>query len=532
MADVSKTQTRMQRSDRPVGRRASILPQRRNQEQVRTQNFGDMRSARIGDVGGAEALMRISQQVLGAGRDFQRLDQARYAEKAQAEAAQGALDASNGTIDEARAAESEAYNNSVRLGQVRKRLAGVTPKVEGAVAEALAAGEGKSLEEREALINDAVNAEFEVVLIDEEGNVLDFGTAQANVYAGNKLMSVRAQVSEDGYRKARLQMDEESIESAANAVVEAVLDGEEVTAGLFNAHLTPTADRDAARLQAFRSLETLAVADPERAAPALQKLLADIEAGNGSDFFDASDEVTVLALSEKADNALEIAREKVRKERYETNTESMFDQLIAGKLTRQNILEIREADGISARTARMFTEALETEERQRRAEARARQAAANDAERTRLARLSVNRGMEVTWQRLRLAAGNDTTDIEQLGAIQRSYEDRGMPLGSSELMQLYGAIQEGNRVRQQEPEYVSFAAQLTKDFGGGGVIEQSPEQKFDEARALSVFNREFRKTGDAGSAYNAAVRETSRPKREFNDISDDELNAEIDRLTR
>lgn len=490
MSDVSKTETRVQRRDRPVGRRASILPQRRNQEQVRTQNFGDMRSARRGDVGGAEALLRVSDKVLRAGRDYQKLDNLRWEENERELSQQGSVDVATGEVDEALAAENASYNRAVRMGQVRQALAGVLPKTKGAVDEAIAGSKGMTLEERLAAVDAAIDQTFEGTLLDEEGNVMNFGTAEATVYAANKLQTVRAQVAEDGYTRARAAMDDESIDNFANYVGEALLDGEVIDVATMDAILTPTADRDAAKAAALGSIQTYAKANPEEGVPALEGFLEDIANGEGGDLFDAQDEIAIQAILTDAMDAREQRRDEARNKRYAASAEELFDFYNAGEMTPQMIREYRDSDRISGRFARTMLSSLEADERSKRAEARAIASAARERDRHRMLQQEQIRNRQFTWDLIRASSGNSITDIGGVSDIAKGYEMQGLTLDPGQIMQLSRAAEQGAQRKREQPDYVRYSDQISEQMGVSGAFadQASPEQKFKAATALQTFD--------------------------------------------
>lgn len=490
MPELSKVQQRTPTRDRPLGRRRAILPERRNQEPNRTEILGDMRSARRGDVGGAEALLNLSRQVNQAGRQFQEYHEEKRLEKERELSQQGVIDEASGNIDE-ELLKNASYNRAVRLGQARKAVAGVLPEVNGAVKEALNKMDGMSFEERQALLEDTVENVFAGRLLDEEGNVTDFGTAEATVYAANKLTAVRAQVLEQGLESIRTEMDEESIDVAANYVAEAVLDNEVVDWEAAEAHLTAGADREVFKQRVFLTLEKTALADPETSVPMVEKLLADMEEGDGVGLFDEQDQVTLTAILARTEEARDVDREQARQKRYEASAEELFDLYNDGKLNKATIREYRDDDRISGRFARTLFNSLETDERQRRADARAAQAQANDNERLRLQKITARRDRDFAWTVIRARTGAGITSPGGVSDIARGFELRGeeWSLGAGQISTLFSAAQEGAKVRREKPDYVRYSTQLAEDFGMGGGFEDqaTPEQKFKAGQALESF---------------------------------------------
>lgn len=533
MADLSKAETRTPTRDQKLSRRDSILPVRRNQEQVRTEMSGTMRTARRGDVGGAEALLDVSRKVLGAAKDFQQLDNVRWQRKAEEMSQQGTLDAATDNVDEAKM-EDASYNRAVQLGRVRQRLAGVLPKTEGAIAEAVAAGAGKTLEERQALIDDAISGVFEGSILDEEGNLLDFGTAEANVYAANKLSTVRTQSSEEGYRKARMAMDDESVENFANFVAEAMMDGEVIDVASMDALLTPTADREKAKLAAFASIERFALADPEKGTEALERLVADVESGEGVDIFDGTDRVTLLAIKERATDARELQREKIRDRRYKENAEGLFALYNEGKLTPQEIRARAADDRISNQFARTLLNSLESDQRQREADARARRSEARAARMEARQIAGENQARELARFLIGARTGTITMDpLAGVDAVSRDFEGRyGVPLSPSQLFGIYDSLAAGAKVRGESPSVARYANQLKQDypvstFGGS----PDPGEAYAQSYALDVYNTKINGGLSPEQAYAEATRSTRQVVGGSRTLGDADLDARINELS-
>lgn len=99
MADLSKSQTRVLQADRPTTRRSSIIPGRRDTEQVQRQAYLDIRGGVRGDVGGAEALMDFARKVNETGNSFVKRGQALDEKKRKEDIIQGAQDLEVDKID-------------------------------------------------------------------------------------------------------------------------------------------------------------------------------------------------------------------------------------------------------------------------------------------------------------------------------------------------------------------------------------------------------------------------------------------------
>ena len=115
--DLSQIKTRQSAQDDKLSRRPSILPERRNTSAPALEQPLTMRSARRGDLGGANALMQTLGLIERAGQDVQQVAQARHAEAEQGNIARGAADEAVGQVDAAQMERSLGYRNAVTKGR-------------------------------------------------------------------------------------------------------------------------------------------------------------------------------------------------------------------------------------------------------------------------------------------------------------------------------------------------------------------------------------------------------------------------------
>lgn len=115
--DLSKVNPREAQQLEQMGRRDSIFPERRG---VRARDFEaaqDMRSARRGDVGGAEEIMRTLGIAKKGVDDFGDYAQRQYAQDEADNIARGYVDQQTGAVNTAMLEKSEGYRNAVTKGR-------------------------------------------------------------------------------------------------------------------------------------------------------------------------------------------------------------------------------------------------------------------------------------------------------------------------------------------------------------------------------------------------------------------------------
>ena len=106
-----------------IGRRTSIIAERRDTRAPQLAPSGDLRSARRGDVGGADALLRTLGLAQNAGSDIVGYMTNKNALDEQDNIAKGAADQARGAVDEEMMGKSLGYYNAVTKGRTVTNLA-------------------------------------------------------------------------------------------------------------------------------------------------------------------------------------------------------------------------------------------------------------------------------------------------------------------------------------------------------------------------------------------------------------------------
>jgi hypothetical protein len=163
------------RQQEQIGRRASIIEERRDTRAPQLEPQQDLRSARRGDVGGADALLRTLGLVENAGNDLQAYLTNDMVEKEKQNIAQGELDAQRGTVDDEMMQRSLGYQNAVTKGRTVSNFAEATRKFDDELTELIEGQDSPILEERLAEVNGRIESFFKDFAQDPEtGQLRDY----------------------------------------------------------------------------------------------------------------------------------------------------------------------------------------------------------------------------------------------------------------------------------------------------------------------------------------------------------------------
>lgn len=179
-----------------IGRRTSIIAERRDTRAPELERNQDIRSGRRGDVGGAENLLRTLGLVENAGSDIVGYMQNANADRERDNIAKGALDAANGTVDEAMMEKSLGYRNSVTKGRTVTNYTKARREFENELREVINGQTSASLEERIAEANELTENFFTNFATDPEtGQFRDYlQSPGAMRYLAEEIQSTRPAV--------------------------------------------------------------------------------------------------------------------------------------------------------------------------------------------------------------------------------------------------------------------------------------------------------------------------------------------------
>ncbi len=235
MADLSKSQTRVLQADRPTTRRSSIIPGRRDTEQVQRQAYLDIRGGVRGDVGGAEALMDFARKVNETGNSFVKRGQALDEKKRKEDIIQGAQDLEVDKIDPEKYKESQAYRTTVTRGQAKVAVSAWSKETKDELAALVNSFEGFEIEEQEAAIEEFMKQRKEMLLLDETGELRDFGSPEAALQTLEDLKGMTGEFVDAAVEDNRKNVKDRAINATSAGVMAALALGEPLD---FEKHLS------------------------------------------------------------------------------------------------------------------------------------------------------------------------------------------------------------------------------------------------------------------------------------------------------
>jgi hypothetical protein len=168
-------QTRRVNQQEQIGRRESIIDARRDTRAPAFQPQQDLRSARRGDVGGADALLRTLGLVENAGSEIQKYMTNKTVDAEQDNMARGAVDQAAGTVDEAMMDKSLGYRNAVTKGRTVSNFADASREFDDELKQLIEGQTSPILEERLAEINQTIEGFYTGFAQDPEtGELRDY----------------------------------------------------------------------------------------------------------------------------------------------------------------------------------------------------------------------------------------------------------------------------------------------------------------------------------------------------------------------
>lgn len=210
--DLSQVETRVGRTDRKLERRSGILPDRRNTEAPRREVFADMRSARRGDVGGADELRRSLGLIQRAGEQFQSYANERFEQQEEENASQASADAAQGRVDEEKLQRSRAYADAHGVGRIRREWYARLPEFDQELRGLIERQEHDDPEEREAEVRTFVNNFFTNFAVDPEtGKLRADLPGAAHRWLGEEMQRTRGEVEQRALQAVEQRYNQQGI---------------------------------------------------------------------------------------------------------------------------------------------------------------------------------------------------------------------------------------------------------------------------------------------------------------------------------
>lgn len=276
MPDLSRTQGRSSRQTRPTTNRSAILPNRPNTDTARRQVNATLGAARRGD-GGAAQLREIFGGVEDAAQSFAGYTGLRHEERVNEDNAQGLIDAATGEVDEAKLERSEVYRKAVLQQRTQREWLEASEGLDDKVKELLQGQDNPDPAVRESQVLALLEDHFKGFAIDEDGQLKDFGSPEANRWLAENMARTRAAVASQANQEIENLLNQESVDNATLILRRGLVSGADLDFETSFEGLLPTVDRKVAK-QAFIDTVIGAAADLNESDPVrAEKILRQLE---------------------------------------------------------------------------------------------------------------------------------------------------------------------------------------------------------------------------------------------------------------
>ncbi|HEX9947618.1 MAG TPA: phage tail tip lysozyme, partial [Allosphingosinicella sp.] len=283
MPDLSRADPRQTQQGRVTNNRSGILPARRNTEAPALERIADMRSARRGDVGGAEQLMAMFGSVNRAANSFAEYSAAKDERADQTNSAEAAVDAVTGEFDPELAERSRAYRSTFAKGKTEREVLSHITTLEDEV-NALLDDLEKQADQDD--VDELILGSLKSYL-KPNGRDRDFGDPEAKVLAIERLRAAQAQLRQGAHKRIIEQVTEQSLTDATEGYrlkLRMVEPGD--LPGAFEdafGNLLPSVDRKQAKTALVQLTmdyaSSISKDDPVRSLQVLDALLGSTRAG-------------------------------------------------------------------------------------------------------------------------------------------------------------------------------------------------------------------------------------------------------------
>ncbi len=215
---------RTQRQSSRVSNRNSIIPARRETRAPAIETNASLRSARRGDVGGADALLKtlgILEQGVG---DFQAYTANQHATDERDNIARGAADQAAGAIDDEMMEKSLGYRNAVTKGRTVTGFTKATREFAEELDEIIEQQDSPLLEERRAEALERTEQFFSNFAVDpESGELREYlQSPGAMRYLGESIQTARPQFEINALSRIEERFNQEALSHFSQNVVDQV----------------------------------------------------------------------------------------------------------------------------------------------------------------------------------------------------------------------------------------------------------------------------------------------------------------------
>ena len=394
MVDLSQAQPRQSAQGRNTTNRDRTLP-RVNTQAEQLVVAANMRTARRGDVGGAEELMKIFAGTEKALQSFSDYTQTKFQAEEQANAVQGATDALFGQQDAELMERSRAYREAVSVGETERAWNESEVDLRETIDKALNDPENPAdLDD----IAGIIDGHFRSLAFGPDGKLKDFGSPSAQKLMGERMSTARSRYLSNAEEIITKQVQARAVDTSAYNLNDRLLRGEALNFEQSFTTIPPGTDINAAKAAFITTATTYArtvadqfgayaedpkgnpKVDPNRALSVLDQLLASKRA-DGSPSLSPQEREEVQAERRKVAHDIDTTTEQAQRAERKAHSAAFMDRLmrIPGSGSYPSTAEIQRARAegrLEAESTRTLLNWIETDVREAEADRRARQRAA------------------------------------------------------------------------------------------------------------------------------------------------------------
>ncbi|MFN3573627.1 MAG: hypothetical protein ACK4TR_08880 [Phenylobacterium sp.] len=329
--------TRATAQGRITNNRDAVLPTRRMTEAPELRNRLQMRDAFRADPE-VDAVRRALGMVNDAVEGLSAVQNEEFIARERSNAGQASADAAMDRVDEEKMATSTAYRTAIAMSRARRKAAEVEMILKPEIAEFLSSRVDADPTKGEAPadledVNELIERRFRSLLLDEQGNPIDFGDPAANLEVYGALERMRPALLNAAQETIRAQEADRVIRGFADELeLQAAKEGR-IDVESFMGRLPPGVDRNKARAAL---LESAVNAAEQLEDPDLLVALADSRRADGTGSWTPQQEGQLRDAARRVEAIIE----RNRAERSQETLGELSVQLRMGK--RLNPAEVAE----------------------------------------------------------------------------------------------------------------------------------------------------------------------------------------------
>ena len=224
--NLSNNQSRRVEQQEKIGRRTSIIDDRRNTRAPVLEANANLRNSRRGDVAGAQALMRTLGMVEQGVSDFQKYATNKHIDEEQTNIAQGMADEAAGTVNDEMMEKSLGYRNAVTKGRTVTAFSKATREFSEELEGLIENQDSPSLEERQAEVSAMLEGFYTDFAKDPEtGELREFlQSPGAMRYLAEAIQTSRPGAMQNAMARIEERFNREALSHYSENITDQVLD--------------------------------------------------------------------------------------------------------------------------------------------------------------------------------------------------------------------------------------------------------------------------------------------------------------------